>query len=374
MQTITVHTKAHPAASYPIFIGSALLQKPEKWLPAGFEHYVIITDHSVSKHYGETLLHGLKAQKLPAFLLAFQAGEHQKNSDTWQSLADKLCAIGASRRTLLLALGGGVVGDMTGFLAATYMRGVPYLALPTSLLAMVDSSVGGKTAIDTKQGKNLLGAFYQPQAVISDVDCLRTLSITQRICGLVEAIKIFITCDAAYLHTLMQKDCATLLEDQDVIVDMIAQAVRLKADIVACDEQEKKGQRIICNFGHTIGHALEHASAYKLPHGIAVGLGIRVEIHIAHLLGLLSAQDCHKISKILTKIGVRLSDLDAFDAQSVLAATRSDKKNWGGQVRYVLLKALGQVFVAAGNYSHPVDDSLAERAFLAVKQGVSYER
>lgn len=364
MNSLYVHIPAQPASSYPIHIGPGLLEKPQIWLgnATSYERIILITDHSVKKHYGHSLVKRLIAAGYPAQLLSFPAGEKSKQQQTKQLLEEKMLRQRCGRNTLCLALGGGVVGDLTGFIAATYMRGIPYLQIPTTLLAMVDSSVGGKTGIDTPYGKNLLGAFWQPIAVVADTACLNTLPQKQLINGLVEALKMFLTNDLASWEYAVQHLDQLMKGDEVILQDVIHRAVTIKAKVVEQDEQENN-LRMVLNLGHTIGHALEKINDYKMLHGYAVAYGILVEAKIAELLGILSPENYTTIQVQFARLGIRGNVLKKMKATQIIQATRSDKKVKMGTARYVLLKNLGEVYTEKNVSAHPVADSVVREAF-----------
>jgi 3-dehydroquinate synthase len=367
---INVKITESKATVYPILIQSGLLNEPEKWLwkmKSDISSIVIITDNSVKKHYAHTLLRSLEKLKIKTLLLSFPAGEKSKNQKTKQYLEEKMLRHACDRNTMILALGGGVVGDIAGFTAATYMRGISYIQIPTTLLAMVDSSVGGKTAIDTQYGKNLIGAFWQPQAVIADIQCLNTLSRKQLINGLIEAIKIFITNDAESFYYTQRNLQKILNKDENVLKKIINRAVEIKASIVEKDEKEKSGERMICNFGHTIGHAIEMLSDYKILHGFAVGLGILVEAKISQLRGLLDEEQYNQIQSLLSELGVTMDQLKKFDINQILKATILDKKSKSGKAQYVLVEGIGRVHVKQNKFAHPVTDRIVRQAVQSEK-------
>lgn len=364
MPKISIKIPAIPATRYPIWIQANLLQQPQRWLPkpSAVDNIVIITDHRVKKLYGRTLTQTLQSQGWRVLLLAFPAGEHSKNQHTKQQLEEKMLRAGCGRNTLCLALGGGVTGDLSGFIAATYLRGIPVIQIPTTLLAMVDSSVGGKTAIDTVYGKNLIGAFWQPMAVISDIDCLQSLPQTQWVNGLIEAVKMFLTSDRRSFQWLQKQLPRCLSRDNDVVQTLIQRAVAIKAAVVAQDVREQRGPRAILNFGHTIGHALEKVTGYKMLHGYAVAYGILVEAKIAELSGILPTADFAIIAALLAELGIYAGDLKKYSITALIRATRHDKKSRSGKVHYVLLETIGAVHITAQNYVHPVPDNIVKHA------------
>jgi 3-dehydroquinate synthase len=363
--TIHVSLPEVRPSSYPIWIGSKLLENIPLWMPKCKSTVVIITDNWVKKHYASLLERSLNKEGYKTLLLSFPAGEQSKNKYTKNQLEEKMLRQGCDRDTLILALGGGVVGDLAGFIAATYMRGIAYIQMPTTLLAMVDSSVGGKTGINTTQGKNLIGAFWQPRAVISDIDCLRTLPKKQWINGLIEALKIFLISDADGLIALEQNLDLVLNNDEQTIINLICRAIQIKIDIVKHDERECN-QRVVLNLGHTIGHALEQITNYQLLHGYAVALGLLIEAKIAQLMGLLEAKHYQFIKTLLIRLNISVNDLKGFDVNEIIKRTQLDKKKQAGSVRYVLLNDLGNVHEINNQFAHPVPDKVIKKAFLEI--------
>lgn len=362
MSKITVQIPAIPATDYPILIQEKLLQQPHRWLPS-FENIVIITDHRIKRLYGQALAQSLKKAGRRLLLLSFAAGEKSKSQQTKQRLEEKMLQNGFDRNTLCLALGGGVVGDVAGFVAATYLRGIPIIQIPTSLLAMVDSSVGGKTAIDTPYGKNMIGVFWQPMAVIADTGCLQSLPRKQLIAGLIEAIKMFLTHDQNSFEWIQKQWNRCLSDDKKALQSAIERAVKIKAAVVACDVREQSGQRALLNFGHTIGHALEKITDYKILHGYAVAYGILMETKISELLGVISVADYNIIANLFQKLGIFAHDFKKYSVDDIILATKHDKKVRSGKTYYVLLKNIGAAFVSEQNYVHHVPDTIVKQAF-----------
>jgi 3-dehydroquinate synthase len=362
---IVVKIPALPHSSYPILINFGLLENPAIWLPTNINvsKLVIITDTTVKKIYGDSLLRILKKQGHKIFLFSFPAGEKSKNHKIKQYIEEQMLRQHCGRDTLILALGGGVVGDLAGYIAATYMRGIAYIQIPTTLLAMLDSSIGGKTGIDMPQGKNLIGTYWQPKAVVADMYCLRTLSKKQIINGLIEALKMFLTNDKnKFIYA--KKNLKNILNGDDKILKkIIYHAAKIKADIVSQDEKECN-QRMILNFGHTIGHALEQISHYKMLHGFAVAYGILVESKIAQLLNLLDNENYFVIQSLLSQIGIMGKDLKKFDINKIIQVTKLDKKVKTDKVHYVLLSSLGEVYTDHKNVVHSVTDTIVKEAFL----------
>ena len=367
MKKLLVNIPASTAHTYPILINSGLLEQPEAFLPENrsFGNVVLVTDNTVKKLYADCLMQQLMALGYKVTLFAFPAGEQHKNYQTKVHLETRMLRHRLGRDSLCLALGGGVVGDMAGFTASTYMRGIPYVQIPTTLLAMVDSSVGGKTGIDTPQGKNLIGAFWQPQAVIADINCLKTLPKKQLINGLIEALKMFLTSDAESLVFAQVKMDKLLQGDEAVLKNLIYRAVKIKAEVVAKDEKENN-LRMILNFGHTIGHAVEHLSQYKMLHGYAVALGILVEAKIAQLLGLLDNEKYVLISALFSRLGINAASLKKYTVNHIINATKLDKKAKAGAVNYVLLRDVGQVYENKKAFAHPVADDVVAKALIEI--------
>jgi 3-dehydroquinate synthase len=363
-QTVKVNIAATPTYSYDIKIDAGNLTFPKKWLPNNikFNNIVIITDNTVKKLYLNALVDRLQALGHHPYCVSFPAGEKHKHQATKQKLEEKILSKKFGRDTLCIALGGGVVGDMSGFIAATYMRGIPYIQIPTTLLAMVDSSVGGKTAIDTPQGKNLIGAFWQPKAVVADINCLDTLTQDHFIGGLVEALKMFMTSDKNSFTYLQKNIDAVLKRDKTILKKIIQRAVTVKASVVAADEKESN-MRMILNFGHTIGHALEKISNFKLLHGHAVAYGILLECAISKQLGLLDEKTYLVIKDSLGRLGFHADYFKKFNVTDIIRATQSDKKTSAGNVRYILLTKIGAVHQNNGAYAHTVNPDIIKNSF-----------
>lgn len=316
-----------------VFVGLDLLAKLPEFLKekAPAYRYALITDSTVQKLYGEKLVQDLNAAGLITELFSFEAGEHSKNEATKQSLDQALLEKNYGRDTVILALGGGVVGDLAGFVAATYLRGVPYVQIPTTVLSMVDSSIGGKVGIDTPFGKNLLGAFWHPRLIVADLSTLETLSEKEKTNGWFEALKMFVCLDAeSFAHAKNGFD-PTLLE----------RAMQLKMQVVEADEREAD-LRAILNFGHSVGHALEQLSSYTVPHGYAVALGMLVEARASVELGQLNESVWKDLCEVLKTLGVQINDLKNYPFESVWQALQNDKKNRQGEVRWVGLETIGK--------------------------------
>lgn len=368
MSKIIVRIPAMRAFNYEINIGKNLLNKSWQWIPKQYFNVVIITDSIVCDYYASSLVSQLKSTGYNVFLSVFPAGEKSKNTKIKQKLEEKILSKNYGRKdTLILALGGGVVGDLAGFIAATYMRGIPYIQIPTTLLAMVDSSVGGKVAVNTPQGKNLIGAFWHPLGVIADINTLKTLDKKHIIAGLIEAMKMFLTNDSKSFNYLIEKLPEILLVDNELISVIINKAVKIKTYVVNKDEKEIS-MRMVLNFGHTIAHALEKLSNYKILHGYAVGYGILVEAKISQIMGILSAQDYKIIEAGLALLGIDKKVLKKYNVEKIIELTHSDKKNQLGKVRYVLLEKIGTVYLNNNNYAHPVSEKIVREVLLELQR------
>ncbi len=365
LNPITVQLPSKKAYSYSIYIGAQFLDEIHKHLPKYNSALVIITDDTVKELYAISLQRFLNDAGHKTLLLSFPAGEISKNGQTKSRLEEEMLVEACDRDSLILAVGGGVVGDLAGFIAATYMRGIDYIQVPTTLLAMLDSSVGGKTSIDTSQGKNLIGAFWQPIVVIADIAVLKTLPHAHLINGLIEAVKMFLTSDAESLAFLDNSLDRILERDEALLMDLMRRAVHIKATVVAKDEKDSS-VRAILNLGHTIGHALEQLSEYKLLHGYAVALGLLLETKIAERMGCLASQQYLYIETLLQRLNIRASDLKQFDVEAIIEKTKLDKKKQGDAVHYVLLDNLGHVYEADNQYTHAVSDDRVRCAFMEV--------
>jgi 3-dehydroquinate synthase len=273
--------------------------------------------------------------------LTFPAGERSKTRDTWARLTDALLQREFGRDSGIIALGGGVAGDLAGFVAATYMRGLPYLQVPTTLLAMLDASVGGKTGVDTPQGKNLIGAFHPPTAVIADPDALATLPEREYRGGLAEAVKHGLIADREYFRWIEGETDALLRRDSAALEQLVRRSVEIKAEVVSGDEREA-GRRAILNAGHTVAHAIERATGYEVPHGEAVALGLIAECELAFRLGLAAPALRERVEALLARLGLPVRLPRPVSPDALLAAMASDKKNRAARLRFALPSALGE--------------------------------
>lgn len=348
---------------YPIYIGLDIdkeIAQTTRALLNG-SRVAIVSDDVVGKKWGSEAMKTFGN----AELFTFPHGEKNKTQENATKLSHALLEKKYGRDTLVVALGGGVVGDVAGYVAATYMRGVPYIQMPTTLLAMVDASVGGKVGVDTPFGKNTIGAFWQPKAVLMDMKFLRGLPKEQFASGLIEAAKVFYTADKDALALIDAIDMTDPLSTPEPVQEVIRRAVEFKAGVAERDEREENERRIL-NFGHTVGHAVETLSTYELPHGFAVGLGILVETKIAEDLGVLSSEDREHIAVHLSRLGVSAAELKKYDVARVIETMKADKKAKGGEIHIVLLKGVGSVSTEGGQFAHAVDEGVVKKAYEAV--------
>jgi len=353
-------------ASYDILIGSGLLpQLPqilERYCPAAA--YAVISDSHVGKLCGEELVQQLAATGKRVALLTFPAGEWNKTRDTWASLSDRMLAAHFGRDSAVIALGGGVVNDVGGFVAATYLRGISLVQVPTSLLAMIDSSIGGKTGVDVPAGKNLLGAFHQPRVVVADTDLLGSLSSNQLSAGLAEAVKHGVIADADYFAFLERDYAAIFAKHAPALERVVRRSVEIKAAVVAQDEREN-GKRAILNFGHTVGHAIEATSKYEVLHGEAVAIGMVYEGRIAETLGIAPAGTAQRIAGALERLHLPIERPDASHVDQLIGAMRNDKKVRAGEIRLALPSAIGKPHGDDGHgWTVAVDDSLIRQVLV----------
>jgi len=353
---------------YPLTLGRHLEGELRKSVAMYPRHRIaIITDSNVGELWGSHITWALRGLDQEPTLIRFPAGERHKTEGTVSALYKKLQKRRFGRDTLIIAFGGGVVGDIAGFVAATYQRGVPFIQVPTTLLAMVDSSVGGKVGYDLNDVKNMIGAFNQPRAVIADVNFLSTLPKRQVLNGLFEAIKMSFILQHRSLKLAKKLNLADPLKTPDVLQEIVWRAVRLKAGVVQRDEKEQHERKIL-NFGHTVGHPIESLSGYRKPHGFCIALGMLVEAKVSELLGVLSSNDADWLEEYLATFGIHRSELKKYSTTDIIAATRSDKKTLGGQPHYVILETVGSVHVEDNRYAHPVPDAIVKTALSRLRQ------
>jgi 3-dehydroquinate synthase len=330
--------------SYPIVIGASLLADAAILLPfLPAPRIALVTNTTVHPLYGDALATTLRQQGVDVLSICLPDGEQFKDWPALNQIFDALLEHASDRKTTLIALGGGVIGDITGFAAATYQRGVPFIQIPTTLLALVDSSVGGKTAINHARGKNMIGAFYQPQLVLADTDTLKTLPDREYRSGLAEVIKYGIGLDATFCDWLEANTDALNRRDSTALSYAIKRSCEIKAEIVAADEREtaKEGGRALLNLGHTFGHAIETALGYGVwLHGEAVACGMVLAAQLSRQLGILDTAAESRAIALIASAGLP-TRMPAIASDVMLSHMGRDKKNEGGSIRLILLTSIG---------------------------------
>jgi 3-dehydroquinate synthase len=331
-------------------------------LPVAF----VVTDRNVQSPHAEQVASSLSTAGFPTDTTVLEPGEHTKCLDCAATLYDRLVDGAADRRTLVVAVGGGVIGDLAGFVAATYLRGVPYLQVPTTLLAQVDSSVGGKVAVNHPKGKNLIGAFYQPRGVLIDTDVLGTLPDREYRCGLAEVVKYGVILDADFFAYLEEHVAEVNARDPAVLRHVVTRCCELKAEVVAADEREEIGRRAVLNYGHTFAHAFETTAGYSLLHGEAVAIGMICASRLAESLGMIAPSITARQERLLEALGLPTSPQiasgtgvspvqDESSRDQVLAAMRHDKKAVAGCPRFILPTHIGHVEEVDGVETNTVE-------------------
>jgi len=322
----------------------------------------IITDTNVGRRYAKPVFESLVQADFEPSLVVVPAGETAKSLKSVQTCYDRLASSRIERKSFIVALGGGVVGDLAGFVAATYLRGLPFVQVPTTLLAQVDSSVGGKVGVNLKAGKNLVGAFFQPQLVLCDLSTLETLPHREFRAGLAEVIKYGIIYDAK-LFAQLERDLPKLLEREPrILAGVVARCCEIKARVVGKDETEN-GLRAILNFGHTVGHALESVSSYgKFLHGEAISIGQVAAAHLSADILKMPARDVARITNLFQRAGLPIcTRMNATQHRRIFGAMRLDKKVSGGQIKFVLAKGIGKV-----RWGQRVSDTMVHRVLNTV--------
>lgn len=333
--------------SYDIIIGSDIVAQAVKWiaplLPS--PRVIIVADEAVAEHYVTPLTQSLAAKNIKADTVIIKPGEGSKSFSGYGKLMESLLALAPDRKTTLIALGGGVTGDLTGFAASTLLRGVPYIQIPTTLLAQVDSSVGGKTAINAKAGKNLVGSFYQPRLVLADLATLKTLPPREMRAGYAEIIKYGLIMHPEFYGWCLSNGAAVIAGDTNVLAYAVAESCRMKAEVVGADERESD-RRALLNFGHTFGHALEAETGYSdaLLHGEAVAIGMVMACRLSAQLKLLGGDAERVLAAHFKALGLPSSPRDVrkdWDVERIMRHCYSDKKAEGGALTFIVLDAIG---------------------------------
>lgn len=359
MKTLTVDLGER---SYPIYMGPKLLDNPQWLLPhIAKDQVLIVSNETVAPLYLARLTQMLDASPLRYQTVILPDGESYKTLDTMNQIFTALLENRLDRGVTLIALGGGVIGDMTGFAAACYQRGVAFIQIPTTLLAQVDSSVGGKTGVNHPLGKNMIGAFHQPRCVIADTDTLTTLEDRQLKAGLAEVIKYGLIRDHAFARWLADNRLSLLQRDPQALTYVIERSCQIKADIVKADEKER-GERALLNLGHTFGHAIETSVGYgEWLHGEAIAVGMVMAARFSAELGWLDTEGYHGITRLIQDFGLPIHPPADLGSQPMLERMAVDKKVQEGRLRLVLLKALGKAVV-----THEFDPEKLRKVLIAI--------
>jgi 3-dehydroquinate synthase len=345
-------TQVHAgSASYPVYVGQGLLGMPSIWQRHLEGRVLVVSDETVAGHYLDRVGRVLDEDRRWRSLV-LPAGEEAKTVANWQRVLDELVSLGAQRDATVLALGGGVIGDLAGFAAASYMRGIRVVQMPTTLLAQVDAAVGGKTGVNHSNGKNLIGAFHQPVAVVADIDTLVTLEARDYRAGLAEVVKYGAIRDERFFSWLESRAAALNARMPDALMEAVHASVTHKAEVVAADEREA-GERALLNFGHTFGHALETATGYtRYRHGEAVAIGMVLATRLSELLGKVRVGTSERLVHLLEHLELPTTLPGDIDRDRLLALMRLDKKNRADRIRVVLLEELGRATIE----TCPADD------------------
>lgn len=344
----------------PIIVGDGILNRLERYFDfSGYSSIVLITDTIVKRLYGQSMLQALRAMGKNVSLFTLPVGERAKSLRQVEGGYRFLLENSLDRKGLICAFGGGVVGDVAGYIAATYLRGIDYIQLPTTLLAQVDSSIGGKVGVNFSGKKNMLGSFYQPRAIICDVALLKSLPPDERRNGMAEVIKYSLAMDEGLFRILDQKRERELTTAE--LKNVVMRCGSLKAGIVEVDETEQSGQRAILNFGHTVGHALEAVTKlHKLSHGEAVAIGMMAASRISGQVGILDISSIHRIENLLLKFGLPTC-CQGINPDDLLEAIRFDKKTTRGETGWVLLKGIGK-----GVVNQPVAGNVVRKVLMEI--------
>jgi len=353
---------------YDILIGPGLLEEAGARIAAvaRAKRLLVIADETVAGLHWPRLEASLEAAGFRVDLLMTPPGEASKTFPVFSDVLERALALGVDRRTTVVAFGGGVTGDLAGFVAAVLLRGLDYVQIPTTLLAQVDSSVGGKTAINSKAGKNLVGAFHQPRLVLADLDALKTLPRRELLAGYAEVVKYGLIDRPAFFDWLEANGAAALAGDMDLMAEAVAECCRAKAEVVAADEKEA-GQRALLNLGHTFGHAFEAEAGYDggLLHGEAVAIGMALAFRHSAKLGLTTSDVAETVEKSLEAAGLPIRpDLSgnrpAPAIQDLMGRMRADKKALDGKITLILARGIGQSFVYPDAEPGPIEETLKE--------------
>lgn len=344
MKTLRIPLKRSVNESYKIYCGEGILASLPLYLKKKKygKKYVIITDSTVKKLYAEKLQKHLKKHGITSFIIPFPAGEKSKNLQTVEKICSQMNLMGIERGDCVIALGGGVTGDIAGFVASIYRRGIPFIQCPSTLLAMTDSSIGGKTGVDMPEGKNMIGTFTQPEDVFIDIALLVSLPEVELLNGMAEIVKHAVIADKG-LFRFIEKNTREILNlDPKKIMKMLVRSITVKKKIVEADPHEQS-IRAFLNYGHTIGHALEQVSEYEIPHGQGVAIGMVLINAIARKYRVLSEKNCNRINTLLYKLGLPNTIPKKYKTDAIYAAMTRDKKVANGELWYIIPRKIGKV-------------------------------
>lgn len=346
------------ARGYPIRVRNGIRRSMPQLISGHVKahRYAVIADERVAELYGREIAEGLDGGGKKARLFSFPPGEASKTREEWARLTDAMLEARFGRDCAVVAVGGGVTGDLAGFVAATFMRGVPFVQVPTSLVAMIDSSVGGKTGVDAPGGKNLVGAFHSPRLVVVDPEVAVTLPRGERAQGLAEAVKHGAVLDPVYLADLENDIPCVMNGEVGATGRVVVRSIEIKVGVVSKDERES-GLRKVLNFGHTLGHAVEAAADYSLPHGSCVALGMVLEAEVGEKMGITRKGTAGTLARMVSLLDLPTDLPPGMDPGTVLAFTHADKKGRAGRPRYVLLSQPGQV-AASEDWARDVPDEI----------------
>ena len=331
------------SATYPVWVGWSIIDKIGERVKTVYDAKVayVVADEGVNSHARKVQV-SMESAGIPTYLFFVPSGENHKNLDTVKHIYSWLANHKAERGHMIVAVGGGVIGDLAGFVAATYLRGMPFSQVPTTLLSMMDASIGGKVAVDMEQGKNLVGSFYQPKFVLSDVETLNTLPARELTSGWAEAIKHGLILDESLLNLFEEKHSEIAALDPEISTEIIRKSVAIKARVVSEDEKETLGIRILLNYGHTVGHAIESTTGYsKYLHGEAVSIGMMAAALLSNSMGMMSDEEVRRQEIVLNQYDLPTTS-DAIESEKIIEAIKSDKKTVGGSVNWVLLSKIGK--------------------------------
>ena len=363
----TLELSGHQRWAHPIFVADGLLADDALWrdLLAKFSKIAVVSDNNVAAALLPKLRQTLGDRIAVETVLP--AGEANKNRDQKTRIETDWLKAGLGRDAVAIALGGGVVGDVAGFAAATYLRGIPVIQAPTSLVAMVDSSIGGKTGIDIPEGKNLIGAFHPPLAIVADLDALQSLPDAEMRYGLAEVVKHAIIADAALADFVDANLAAIFARDAAILQQLVATNVRIKGKVVMTDEREGDLRQVL-NFGHTVGHALELLLDYQLPHGSGVALGTIAELHMAAEVRNFEQSGIVKARALLQKIGLPVTIADSrLSVEKIIQAAQTDKKSRAGSIRFALPDRFGRFLpLPPHGYAMPVSEDVVRRGLAEI--------